>query len=158
MENTGRGFLQAAGTLAVAATASGAAAPALPTVKFGGKHEISRLIIGTNPLMGYSHFNSILDRCMREWMTPERRIETILAAERGGITTWQLHYHQDTIALLEGVRARGSKIKTFLLSDFEMQKDFTMIPGWRSWGFWGWRITAIVGRASARADGALLSL
>lgn len=137
MANTRRGFLQAAGTMAVAGAASGAAAPALPTVKFGGRHEISRLIIGTNPLMGYSHFNQTLDQCMREWMTPERRIETVLAAERGGITTWQLHYHKDTIAILEGVRARGSKIKAFLLSDFELHKDFTMIPGMAKLGFLG---------------------
>ncbi len=137
MENTRRGFLQAAGTLAVAGAAPAAAAPALPTVKFGGKHEISRMLIGANPLMGYSHFSRNLDMSMREWMTPERRIETILAAERAGITTWQLHYHQDTIAILEGIRARGSKMKVFLLSDFELQKDFSMIPGLAKMGFLG---------------------
>jgi hypothetical protein len=137
MNNTRRGFLQAAATITAAAAAPPKPAGPLPTVRFGGKHEISRLIIGTNPLMGYSHFNSILDRNMREWMTPERRIDTILAAEAAGITTWQLHYHQDTIAILEGIRARGSKMKVFLLSDFELQKDFTMIPGLAKLGFLG---------------------
>jgi len=137
MKNTRRGFLQVAGSVAITAAAQAKVAPPLPTVKFGGKHEISRLIIGTNPLMGYSHFNGILDRSMREWMTPERRIETVLAAEAAGITTWQLHYHKDTIAILEGIRARGSKMKVFLLSDFEMQKDFTMIPELAKLGFLG---------------------
>lgn len=138
MENTRRAFLQAtAATAAAAGTAAGAAPAPLPTVKFGGRHEISRLMIGTNPLMGYSHFNRVLDQCMREWMTPERRIETVLAAERAGITTWQLHYHKETIDILNGIRARGSKLKVFLLSDFELHKDFTMIPDVARLGFLG---------------------
>ncbi|WP_321470064.1 hypothetical protein [uncultured Paludibaculum sp.] len=137
-KDTRRGFLQVAAAGAVAANvASAAATPALPTVMFGGKHEISRLIIGTNPLMGYSHFNSVLDQCQREFMTPEQRIKTVLDAEKAGITTWQLHYHKDTIAILEGIRARGSKMKVFLLSDFELQKDFTMIPTLAKLGFLG---------------------
>jgi hypothetical protein len=138
MENTRRGFLQAAaGSAVLTNVAAGAPVAPLPTVKFAGKYDISRMVIGTNPLMGYSHFNSILDKCMREYMTPEKRIETILAAEQAGVTTWQLHYHKDTIAILEGVRAKGSKIQPFLLSDFELQKDFTMIPGLAKMGFLG---------------------
>jgi hypothetical protein len=136
MENTRRTFLLSAAAGAPVAAGAAPAAP-LPSVKFGPRHEISRLILGTNPLMGYSHFNRILDQCMREWMTPERRIETVLAAERAGITTWQLHYHAETIEILKGIRARGSKMKVFLLSDFELHKDFTMIPGIARLGFVG---------------------
>ncbi|MBI4892240.1 MAG: hypothetical protein HY821_16555 [Acidobacteria bacterium] len=135
MTNTRRAFLSSSTALAAAAATS--AAPPLPTVQFGGKHEISRLLIGTNPLMGYSHHNKILDQCMREWMTPDRRIETVLAAERAGITTWQLHYHKDTIDILKGIRERGSKMKVFLLSDFELHKDFSMIPEVAKLGFIG---------------------
>lgn len=133
MPSSRRSFLQ--GAIAAPALA-GQPAP-LPSVKFGGRHEISRLVIGTNPLMGYSHFNRILDQCMREWMTPERRIETILAAERAGITAWQLHYQKETIETLAGVRERGSKIQVFLLSDFELQKDFSMIQAVAKLGFLG---------------------
>ena len=135
MTNTRRTFLQ--GSAAAVTLSTAAAAAPLPSVKFGGKHDISRLIIGTNPLMGYSHHNRILDQCMREWMTPARRIETVLAAERAGITTWQLHYHQETIDILKGIRAQGSRMKVFLLSDFELHKDFTMIPGVAQLGFLG---------------------
>lgn len=133
MPATRRAFLQAA----AAAPVLGATAAPLPSVQFAGRHEISRLVIGTNPLMGYSHFNRILDQCMREWMTLERRIETILAAERAGITAWQLHYQKETIETLRGVRERGSKIRVFLLSDFELQKDFSMIPAVAKLGFLG---------------------
>lgn len=133
MSSTRRAFLQSA----AAAPALAVQPPPLPTVKFGGRHEISRLIIGTNPLMGYSHFNRIFDQCMREWMTPGRRVETILAAERAGITAWQLHYQKETIETLKGVRERGSKIQVFLLSDFELHKDFSMIPDMAKLGFLG---------------------
>jgi len=133
MATTRRTFLQGA----AAAPAVAVSAPPLPAVKFGGKHEISRLVLGTNPMMGYSHFNRVLDQCMREWMTPERRVETVLAAERAGITAWQLHYQKETIETLKGVRERGSKIKVFLLSDFELQKDFGMIPEVAKLGFLG---------------------
>lgn len=124
--------------LSAAAAPAAAAQPApLPKVNFGGRHEITRLVLGTNPMMGYSHFNRILDQCMREWMTPERRIETVLAAERAGITAWQLHYQKETIETLRAVRERGSNICVFLLSDFELQNDFSMIPEVAKLGFLG---------------------
>src|SRR5690242_18015233 len=59
--------------------------PLLPTVKFG-KTEITRMIIGSNPFYGYSHFNRILDAAMREYYTPERRVEVLLACERQAST------------------------------------------------------------------------
>ncbi|HPT27367.1 MAG TPA: hypothetical protein PLZ95_13185 [Bryobacteraceae bacterium] len=131
-----RRSLMATAAGAVAGAAAKAAEAPLPSVQFG-PHKISKLLIGTNPLMGYSHFNSILDQTMREWMTPDRRVETVLRAEAAGITTWQLHYHLDTMAIVDEVRRRGSKMQMFLLSDFELQKDFNMIPAVARKGFLG---------------------
>src|SRR5262245_59180343 len=59
-----RGFLRRASTVAAGAgviaqpgdAAQPAAAQALPTVALG-PHQVSRLIIGGNPIYGYSHFN-----------------------------------------------------------------------------------------------------
>lgn len=121
---------------AAAAPLAVAAVPALPTVNFAG-HKVTRLVIGTNPLFGYSHFNGILDNLMREWMTPERRVETVLRAEQAGINTWQLHYNQGTMAMIDALKEKGSKMQMFLLSDFEMHKDFSMIPGLAKRGFIG---------------------
>ncbi|MGA3076342.1 MAG: twin-arginine translocation signal domain-containing protein, partial [Bryobacteraceae bacterium] len=58
--NSRRSFLQLAATLGALAPAAAKAAvepaaPPLPTVKFG-KFDISRMIVGSNPLYGYSHF------------------------------------------------------------------------------------------------------
>ncbi len=67
-----RSLLTAAAGVAAAPAVTAAEAP-LPAVQFG-PHKISKLVIGTNPLMGYSHFNQILDRTMRDWMTHDRRV------------------------------------------------------------------------------------
>lgn len=131
-----RSLMTTAAGIAATANVVQAADPPLPTVQFG-PHKISRLLIGTNPLMGYSHFNTILDRTMRDYMTHDRRVETVLRAEAAGITTWQLHYHLDTMAIVDDIQRRGSKMQMFLLSDFELHKDFTMIPAVARKGFLG---------------------
>src|SRR5664279_5132279 len=92
--NSRRSFLQLAATLGALAPAAGraaeqSAAPLLPTVKFG-KSDITRLIIGSNPLYGYSHFNRTFDQTMREWYTQDRKMEVLHACERHGINTWQI--------------------------------------------------------------------
>ena len=96
--------------------------PLLPTVKFG-KTEITRMIIGSNPFYGYSHFNRILDAAMREYYTPERRVEVLLACERQGINSWQLHYNDQPREDLKRYRAAGGKMNLILLADFDLMKD-----------------------------------
>src|SRR5690242_15463876 len=84
---TRRHFLQqAAGLAAGAAVFSGISTQGeetpvdgtklLPTVKLG-EHAVSRLIIGGNPIYGYSHFNRILSQYQTQWHTPERVIELL---------------------------------------------------------------------------------
>lgn len=123
-----RGFLQATAGLAASSTvrAAGAAAK-LPTVCFG-KYEVTRLVIGSNPFFGYSHFNNVLDKFMREYMTQDRRIEVLRRCEEVGINTWQLHYSPDTIADLKRMRAEGGKLNWFLLGEGDLQKNFGLIP------------------------------
>ncbi len=121
-DNSRRLFLQTAAGLAVAGQAAAAPAPVLPTVRFG-KHDVTRLIIGTNPFCGYSHFNAVLDQFMREYMTPDRVQEILVRCEQAGINTWQLHYQDKTMAFLKRYRESGGKMQIFLLSDFELQKE-----------------------------------
>lgn len=121
-----RQFLQGVGAGTVAA-AAGAAPVALPKVKFG-KAEITRLIIGSNPFYGYSHFNPVLDGMMREWMTQDRRIEVLKQAEAAGINTWQVHYNDPTIEDFKRYRAEGGRMNWLLLADFELMKNWKLLP------------------------------
>jgi hypothetical protein len=128
-----RGFLKSAAGLGGALAAGGRApagqngTPLLPTVKFG-KAEITRLIIGSNPFYGYSHFNRIVDAQMREWYTQERKLEVLQSAERNGIGTWQCHYNDQPLADYLRYREQGGKMNFILLADFALMQDSSRIP------------------------------
>lgn len=125
--NSRRRFLQSAASLGGGMAVAGnlpaaAAAPSLPTVKFG-KTDITRLIVGSNPFYGYSHFNRILDQHMLEWYTQDRKMEVLHACERAGINTWQLHYNDQPIEDFKRYRREGGKMNLVVLADFALMKE-----------------------------------
>ena len=112
-----RDFLhQAAGLAACVGAAAPAAAdkpakgdPLLPTIKLG-PHQVTRLIIGGNPIYGYSHFNRLLSRHLTDWHTPQRVVELLRRCEQAGITAWQNSYAERTLADLERYREGGGRM------------------------------------------------
>lgn len=109
-----RGFLHSAagmtGSLAFADTSE-----RLPTVPFG-KHEITRLIVGSNPFSGYSHSVPALDQLMQEWSTTERVCETLLSCEQNGINTYQGNASERSVIDLKLYREKGGKMHVISLS------------------------------------------
>ncbi len=111
-----RDFLQqAAGLAAGLATAIPAQAgsdtpataePPLPTVALG-KRQVTRLIVGGNPIYGHSHFNRLFSRSMTDWHTPERVVALLKRCEQAGINCWQNSYTERTMEDLERYRAEG---------------------------------------------------
>ncbi len=101
------------------------AASRLPAIKLG-PHEVTRLIIGGNPIYGYSHFNNILSQYQTAWHTPERVVELIQHAEAQGINTWQNSYAERTLADLDRYRAAGGKMHWLCLGkpDWDEQPHF----------------------------------
>lgn len=104
MPNTRREFLQAGAALAVGGL-SGAAAGAqaqshtaplppasvqVPKMKFGGA-EISRMVMGVNPLYGFSHFNSDYSSAMRAFYTQDKVCEVLHQANSYGINAYNYH-------------------------------------------------------------------
>jgi hypothetical protein len=119
MPHTRREFLTTSASTAALASASAAAAPAaMPTLRLG-KLEISRLVMGSNPFSGGSHFNPILDRFMREFYTPEKVLEVLSNAEKAGITGWQLHEDPKLLDALVRHREQGGKLQAFILSAYK---------------------------------------
>jgi hypothetical protein len=109
-----RTFLKQAAVAAssvAALTPAASAAPAalLPTIKLG-PHTITRLIIGGNPVYGYSHFNKLLSQHMTTWHTPERVVELLKRCEEVGINTWQNSYAERTLQDLDRYREAGGKM------------------------------------------------
>jgi hypothetical protein len=129
---TRRDFLhQAAGlTAGMAALATGApaaepaAGPRLPTIQLG-KHEVTRLIIGGNPIYGYSHFNKLLSQHQVAWHTPERVVDLLQRSEKAGINTWQNSYAQRTLADLDRYREAGGTMHWLCLGkpDWDQMPD-----------------------------------
>ena len=126
-----RDFLQqAAGVAAGVATitpASAATKPAaqtLPTIKLG-PHTVTRLILGGNPIYGYSHFNKLFSQHMTEWHTPDRVQLLLKRAEQAGINTWQNSYAERTLKDLERYREAGGQMNWLCLGkgDWDQHPD-----------------------------------
>jgi hypothetical protein len=125
-----RKFLQhatvAASGLAAIDTKSQAAdaGTLLPTIRLG-KHDVTRLIIGGNPVYGYSHFNKLLSKHMTEWHTPERVLSLLKRCEEVGINTWQNSFAERTLADLEKYREAGGKMNWLCLgkSDWDAHPE-----------------------------------
>jgi hypothetical protein len=112
---------------AVAATSAAdtpGTAPLLPTVKLG-PHTVTRLILGGNPIYGYSHFNKLLSRYYTDWHTPERVVELLKRCEQAGINTWQNSYAERTLQDIDRVRKAGVKFHWLCLG----KPDWDRHPG-----------------------------
>jgi hypothetical protein len=130
---TRRDFLHQTAGLAAALGAVGATTAAdpttktettLPTIKLG-THSVTRLIIGGNPVYGYSHFNKLLSQHMTEWHTPERVVALMKRCEQAGINTWQNSYAERTLKDLERYRDQGGKMNWLCLGkpDWDQHPD-----------------------------------
>jgi len=103
----------------------------LPTVALG-PHRVTRLIAGGNPLFGYSHFNPLLDRLMREYFTDQQVVKFMLDCEKAGINTWQSNYPEPLERQLPLLRDAGCKLQWIALADtydvgsYEMRAEAIM--------------------------------
>jgi hypothetical protein len=91
-----------------------AAAELLPTIPLG-KHRVTRLITGWNPIGGYSHQTLNASLHMLEYFTPERTFEFIAKCEVAGINTWQVDHTEKSVAVVRKLREKGSKMQIICL-------------------------------------------
>jgi hypothetical protein len=97
----------------------------LPTIRLG-PHRVTRLIIGGNPICGYSHFNKHFDRHMTAWHTPERVMELLRRCEECGLNTFQNSYSERTLSDLERYRSSGGTMHWLCLGnpDWDQHPEF----------------------------------
>jgi hypothetical protein len=86
------------------------AAPALPQVPFG-KHSVSRLIVGGNPVSGNSHVDARLSSEMADYFTAANVKKMLRECEAAGINTWQSRADRHILRLLREYRNEGGKIQ-----------------------------------------------
>jgi len=78
----------------------------LPHVPFG-PYQISRLVIGGNPLRGNSHFSDERSREMKEYYTTENVLRAWFDAEKSGLTAMQSRGNQIVMDWVRRYRERG---------------------------------------------------
>ncbi len=87
----------------------------LPSIQLG-KYQISRLVVGANPIMGYSYLGPHVTEHMKQWFEPPRSIEFLLDCERAGITAHQYSDSPRARATLQGARERARKLHFLALA------------------------------------------
>jgi hypothetical protein len=132
-----RDLLRGTGTIAawLAASASPAAAqappdqvpeakpgPPLPTMPFG-KHRITRLIAGGNPIYGYSHFNYVFSAHMADYHTTPRVLAFLKQLERAGVNAWQASWSERLETDWLQYKEQGGKLQLLLLSRPQFNDD-----------------------------------
>ena len=114
-----RDFLKGATTVAAGLMIPGAlraeTSNLLPTTKIGS-HQVTRLVVGSNPIYGYSHFNYILDKLMMEYYTDERIVKVLSDCEKHGINTWQASFNYNLKRQFPKIRAAGCNIQFICLA------------------------------------------
>lgn len=103
-----RELLMAAG--AAGPSAALAATETLPAIKLG-RHTVSRLIVGGNPVSGNSHTSSTLDRAMRDYFTAANTKKLLARCEQAGVNTWQSRGDRHILRLLNEYRLEGGRLQ-----------------------------------------------
>ncbi len=98
----------------------------MPTLELG-RFTLSRLIIGSNPIHGYSHFNRLYSKHMLEWSTPDHVCELMDRCWEFGINTWQFSHHERAMSDLKEHRKLGGKMQWILLSHSQIEEDHSLI-------------------------------
>ena len=122
-----REFLGIAGGGALAAATAarpGSARPGrLPAVQFG-RHRISRLIVGGNPISGFSHWSRERDEEMKDYFSAANVKRLLRRCQEQGINTWQSRGDRHIRRLLREYRNEGGTIQWIA----QTASEFASIP------------------------------
>ena len=108
----------------------------LPTVDFCGT-ELSRLIIGGNPIRGNSHISPELNEEMRDYHTVENAVRTLLHAEECGINTMQSRADDIIYEMLDAYREAGGTMHWLAQTASEKPDPFANIRDIAARDAWG---------------------
>ena len=101
--------------------------PLLPTVSFG-RHRVTRMIAGANPIYGYSHFNRLLDDQFREYHSTERVLDFLRNLERAGVNTWQASWSERLENDWLKYKDQGGKLQLLVLSRPQFNDTPEILP------------------------------
>ena len=108
----------------------------LPSVDFCGT-ELSRLIIGGNPIRGHSHMTKELNEEMRDYHTVENTVQTLLRAEECGINTMQSRGDDIIFEMVDAYREAGGGMHWIVQTASENPDPLGNIRDIAARGAWG---------------------
>jgi len=124
--DTRRGFLRrAAGAALTVASAERAGAieqtPAaqtapLPRITLGGV-SIARMVIGCNPIGGWSHQTRNTTLAMTDYFTLENTVRFLERCEAAGLDTWLTYWDEKPLKALKARWTQGSKLRPYFMGD-----------------------------------------
>jgi len=88
----------------------------MPTITIRG-HKVSRLVCGSNPVLGYSHVSQLMSRLMTDYFTHENIVRMISRCLEVGVTTWQTSYDAKIDGALDALRASGKDVQWIFLAN-----------------------------------------
>ena len=94
----------------------------IPSVSFG-PYRISRLIVGSNPICGYSHLNRLMSQIMSDYFTVDQVVMFLRHCTEVGITTFQSSYSDKIDKSLRRFREQGHQIQWICLANGDLLTD-----------------------------------
>lgn len=92
--------------------------PSLPTVTIAGV-TIPRMIVGCNPIGGWSHVSRYMTLAMTEYFTLERTVSFLRECETKGLNVWLTYWDDKPRKALKLLWEQGSKIRPYFLGTLE---------------------------------------
>lgn len=99
-----------------------AASSTMPMIRLG-RFQVSRLILGSNPILGYSHVSPLMDRLMTDYYTLENIQNLLHQCLQEGINTWQTSAHEKIDQSLEKLRNSGRELQWIFLASHPYLND-----------------------------------
>lgn len=93
------------------------AAP-LPHVTIAGV-TIPRMIVGCNPIGGWSHMSRNMTLAMTDYFTLDRTVGFLQDCERVGLDVWLTYWDQKPLKALKTLWEKGSKIRPYFMGTLE---------------------------------------
>lgn len=103
--------------------------PPMPVVKLGG-NKVSKLVIGSNPMEGVSHFSKEMTKIMLDYCTDENLLEIFKLCEKLGINTWQSHGTEHFMNLVDQHREQNGKQNWIVSSSVRKTEEFPQNLKW----------------------------
>jgi hypothetical protein len=115
-----RTFLKAAGGITAGFLAGGRTATAAPEVANMpqiriGSHLVSRLVLGANPIWGYSYQGELMSKFMVNHFNDENILKLLNQSERAGINTFQTNFDKRFPNLWKRYRDEGGEMNLVIL-------------------------------------------